>query len=204
MKRLILTGILAASSLAMASTWEFDAAHAEALFTVKHLMVTNVTGTLGAMTGSVELDDKDITKSTVQTSIDVKGINTKNVKRDDHLRSKDFFDVEKNPTVTFKSTKVEKASENKLKITGDLAMHGITKPVTLDAELSQEVENPFTKATTRAVAASATINRKDWGLVWNMPMANNGLVVGEDVKLTLNVELIKKGAAPAATPAKKK
>jgi polyisoprenoid-binding protein YceI len=168
-------------------------------------MVSTVNGTLGAVTGKVELDDKDVTKSSIEASIDVKGIDTKNQKRDDHLRSKEFFEVEKFPTFSFKSTKIEKgAAEGKLKIMGDLTMHGVTKPVTLDAELSAEVPNPFTKTPTRAVSATTQVSRKDFGLTWQVPMANNGVVVSDEVKISLDVEITKKeaaAAAPAAAPA---
>ncbi len=203
MQNIISIAALAFSSVAFATTWEIDPAHASAQFTVKHLMVTNVTGTLGEVSGKVELDDKDVTKSTVMASIDVKGINTKNQKRDDHLRSKDFFDAEKFPAITFKSTKVEKVSDTKLKVTGDLSMHGITKAVTLDAELTGEVVNPFSKVPTRAVSAATTVSRKDWGLVWNVDIANNGVLVGDEVKIALDIELMKKAPAAAAAPAKK-
>lgn len=207
MKKLILLAAFALSATSFASTWDIDTAHASAGFTVKHLGITNVNGVLGPVTGTIELDDKDITKSKLNVSIDVKGIDTRNGKRDDHLKSPDFFDVEKNPTATFKSTKIEKAGE-KLKITGDLTMHGITKSVTLDAEVSGEVENPFSKGMTRAATATGVLNREDWGLKWNAPLANNGLVVGKEVKLTIEAELMKKDAAAkpadkAAAPAKK-
>lgn len=202
MKNLILAAALTVSSLAFASTWNIDPAHASANFTVKHMMITNVTGRLGDVKGSVELDDKDVTKSKVEATIDVAGINTNMGKRDDHLKSPDFFDVAKFATITFKSTKIEKTGE-KLKITGDLTLHGVTKPVTLDTELSGEVKNPFSDATTRAASATATINREDFGLAWNKPMANSGLLVGKDVKISLEIELTKKEAAAAAPAAKK-
>jgi polyisoprenoid-binding protein YceI len=204
MKNLILTAALAVSGLATAATWDIDTTHASANFTVKHLGVTNVNGSLGAVTGKVEADDKDITKSKIDASIDVKGVNTGTVKRDEHLRSPDFFDVEKFPTVTFKSTKIEKVSDTHLKITGDLAIHGVTKPVTFEADLSPEVDHPFVPgAKARAVSGGLTINREDFGLVWNKAMANNGFVVGKDVKVALELELIKAAPAAKAAPAKK-
>lgn len=203
MKKTLFAAVLAFSSVALASTWEVDPTHASANFSVKHLGITNVTGQLGPVSGSVEVDDKDVTKSKINLSIDVKGIDTRNQKRDDHLRSADFFDVEKNPTATFKSTKVEKVSDTKLKVTGDLTMHGITKPVTLDTEVTPEVENPFSKTATRAVSATGTISREDWELKWNQPIANNGLLVGKEVKITFEAELMKKAAPAAKTSAKK-
>lgn len=199
MQKLMLSVLLLAAPFAFASTWEIDSAHASANFSVRHLMVSNVKGTMGKVTGKVELDDGDITKSTVDVTIDVKGINTKEPKRDDHLRSKDFFDVEKFPNITFKSTKVEKAGD-KLKVTGDLTIRGTTKPVTLEAMVTNEVKNPFTKATTRGVTATAKINRKDFGLTWNVALEAGGVMVGEEVEISVDAELIKQ---EAAAPAKK-
>ena len=206
MKKLILSGLLALSGSAFAADWDIDTTHASANFTVKHLGVTNVNGSLGPVTGKFVTDDKDITKSKLEVSVDAKGINTGVQKRDEHLKSPDFFDVEKNPTVTFKSTKIEKLSDNKLKFTGDLTMHGVTKPVSFEAELSPEVDHPFMPGVkARAATGSFTINREDWGLTWNKPMANNSFVVGQEVKVALEAELTRKAdAAPAkAAPAKK-
>jgi polyisoprenoid-binding protein YceI len=206
MKKTILAAVVAASGSALAADWDIDTTHASANFTVKHLGVTNVNGTLGPVTGKFITDDKDITKSKLEVSIDAKGINTGVSKRDDHLKSPDFFDVEKNPTVTFKSTKIEKVSDAKLKFTGDLTMHGVTKPVTFEAELSPEVDHPFMPGVkARAASGSLSLNREDWGLTWNKAMANNSFVVGKDVKVAIEVELTRKAdAAPAkAAPAKK-
>ena len=204
MKKLILSAALTLSSFSFASTWDIDAAHAAANFAVKHMMVSTVNGTLGDVTGQVEVDDKDITKSKIDVSIDVKGINTKQVKRDEHLRSADFFDVEKFPAITFKSTKIEKGEGSKLKVTGDLKIKGVSKSVVLDGELSAEVANPFTKAKTRGFSGSTTINRKDFGLSWNAALETGGVMVSEDVKVTVEAEVTKKeAAAPAAAPAKK-
>ncbi len=206
MKKMILTAALTVSSFALASTWEVDSAHAAANFSVKHMMVSNVNGSLGDVTGKVEVDDKDVTKSKVDVTIDVKGLNTKQTKRDDHLRSPDFFDVEKFPTATFKSTKIEKADGAKLKVTGDLTLHGVTKSVVLDGELTNEVTNPFSGAKARGFSGTTTINRKDFGLGWNKALEAGGVMVGEDVKVAVETELVKKEAAPAAKtpPAAKK
>ncbi len=200
MKKMLLTAALAFSSLTLAATWDIDTSHASAGFTVKHLGVTNVNGQLGAVTGKVELDEKDITKSKVDAVIDVKGIDTHFEKRDGHLKSADFFDVEKFPTATFKSTKIEKVTDNKLKVTGDLTMHGVTKPVTLDTELSGEVKNPFSGANTRALTATGIINRQDFGLTWKSGPAEAVKVVGDDVKLTIEAEISKKEVASAKSP----
>ncbi|PZR13553.1 MAG: hypothetical protein DI536_12435 [Archangium gephyra] len=203
MKKLILAAALTLSSFAFASTWDIDSSHASANFAVKHLAVSTVNGTLGSVTGKVELDDKDITKSKIEATIDVKGINTKEQKRDDHLRGKDFFETEKFPNITFKSTKIEKGEGNKLKVTGDLTIKGTTKSVVLDSEISPEVANPFTKGKTRGFSGTTTINRKDFGLTWNVALETGGVLVSDDVKIAVDGELVKKEAAPAAAPAKK-
>ncbi|MFZ5443454.1 MAG: YceI family protein [Myxococcota bacterium] len=203
MKKLILAAALTLSSFAFASTWEIDTAHAAANFAIKHMTVSTVNGTFGDVTGKVEVDDKDVTKSKVEATIDVKAVNTKQAKRDEHLRGKDFFEVEKFPTATFKSTKIEKGEGNKLKVTGDLTIKGITKSVVLDGELSAEAANPFTKAKTRGFSATTTIARKDYGLTFNAPLETGGLLIGEDVKVSIEAELVKKEAAAPAAPAKK-
>lgn len=195
--KLLLSSLLVVSLPALAAPYEIDTSHASATFSVKHLGVSNVNGTLGPVTGTVDLDSTDASKPAIEATIDVKAIDTKWAKRDDHLRSPDFFDVEKFPSITFKSTKVQKVSKTKLKVTGDLTMHGITKPVTLEAEVSPEVANPFSGNKTRAVTATGKLIRQDWDLKWQAP-AEAVKVVGDEVKITLELELVMK--APAKTP----
>ena len=205
MKKLMLTAALTLSSFALASTWDIDTAHASGNFSVKHLIISSVNGTLGDVTGKVEMDDKDVTKSKVEVSIDLKGINTRQPKRDDHLRSPDFFDVDKFPALTFKSTKIEKGEGSKLKVTGDLSMHGVTKSVTLDGELTAEVTNPFSGAKARGFSGNTMLNRKDFGLNWNKTLEAGGVLVGEEVKVSVEAEIVKKeAAAPAKAPPAKK
>jgi len=185
---------------AATTTWEIDSAHSAAQFSVKHLMVSNVRGEFGKVTGTVVLDTKDITKSTVEASIDVGTINTREEKRDGHLKSPDFFDVAKFPTITFKSKKVA-GTAGHLKVTGDLTLHGVTKEVTLDVEgPAKEAKDPYGNIKSGA-EAKTKINRKDYGLGWNKALETGGVVVGEEVAITLDVELLKK-VAPAAAPAK--
>jgi polyisoprenoid-binding protein YceI len=191
-----LTLLALVPSLAFASSWQIDSAHASAKFSVKHMMLTDVTGSLGRVTGTADLDEKDLAKSKVELTIDV-APDTQEPKRDDHLKSPDFFDVAKFPKAVFKSKKVEKGSGDTLKVVGDLTLRDVTKEVTLDVTLLPEVQNPFSKTATRAVLASGTINRLDWGLKWNMPMANNGVVVGNEVKINFVSELMKAGPAQA-------
>lgn len=184
--------LVLAPSAGFAGSWEFDSSHTNAHFTVKHMMVTNVRGEFTKLTGAVELDDKDITKSTVTTTIDATSVNTREPKRDEHLRSADFFDVAKHPNLTFKSKKVEKgASANMLKVTGDLTIRGVTKPVVLDVELSGETKDPWGNVR-RGGVATTQVNRKDFGLMWNKTLEAGGFLVGDDVSITIDFELTKK------------
>jgi polyisoprenoid-binding protein YceI len=180
---------LAVPALAQTSNWRLDEAHTHASFTIRHLVITSVRGEFGKVSGSLVLDEKDVSKSRVEAVIDAASINTRIADRDNHLRSPDFFDVAKYPTITFKSTKVERAGEGKLKVTGDLTMHGVTKPVTLDVlGPTAEVKDPWGN-TRRGIAASATLDRRDWGLTWSK-MVEAGPVVGNEVKLEIESELL--------------
>jgi polyisoprenoid-binding protein YceI len=206
LKPVVAALVLAAPMVAFGAEFEIDSAHSSANFAVKHMMVSTVRGSFGKTTGKVNIDDKDITKSTVEAVIDATTINTNEPKRDEHLRAPDFFDVAKYPTITFKSTKVEKAGEN-LKVTGDLTMHGVTKPVTLTAEgFTTEAKDPWGNIK-RGGVATTKINRKDFGLTYNAVLETGGVAVGEEVSITLDLELNKKkeaapaAAAPAAKPA---
>ena len=183
---------LALPALALASTWTIDPDHSNVGFKVKHLMVSNVKGSFEKFTGSVDINDKDITKSKVEVSIDTNSITTNLQKRDEHLRSADFFDVAKYPTMTFVSKKVAKAGKDKLKVTGDLTLHGITKEVVLNVEgPSKESKDPWGN-TRKGATATTKINRKDFGLTWNAALETGGVVVGEEVTITLEVEMIRK------------
>jgi polyisoprenoid-binding protein YceI len=182
---------------ALAGDWDVDSSHSAAQFGVKHMMISTVRGSFEKMTGTVKVDDKDVTKSVIDITIDAKSINTRDAKRDEHLRTPDFFDVAKHPSITFKSKKIEKAAGNKLKITGDLTMRGVTKPVTLTAEVSNPVKSPWGQ-TVRGVSASGKINRKDWGLTWNKVLEAGGVAVGEEVELQIDAELVQKSPTTAA------
>lgn len=186
-----------APALARASTWEIDGAHSSAQFSVRHLMVSNVRGEFGSVKGTVNLDDKDVTKSSVDATIDVSSITTRNTDRDNHLKSPDFFDVAKFPTMTFKSTAIQKQADGKLNVTGNLSLHGTTKPVTLSVALAPEVKDPWGK-TRRGAEATGKINRKDFGLSWNKALETGGVAVGEEVSITIDLEITQKGAAQPA------
>jgi polyisoprenoid-binding protein YceI len=163
--------------------------------------VSTVKGRFEKIKGTVELDDKDVTKSTVDVTIDLTSVNTNEPKRDIHLKSPDFFDIAKFPAATFKSTKVQKAGKNKLKVTGDLSLHGVSKPVVLEVEgPTDPYKTPF-GTTVRGVHATAKIDRKDFEIGWNKVLDNGGVLVGNEVSLDLNAELTEKAAAAPAKPA---
>lgn len=191
---------LLVAPLAGAATWEIDSAHSGAHFSVRHMMVSNVRGDFGKVTGTVVFDAKNPKAAQVNATIDVSSINTREPKRDEHLRSPDFFDAAKFPTITFKSKRVEQAGEGKYKVVGDLTIRGVTKEVTLDVEgPAPEAKDPWGNVKSGATATTK-INRKDFGLAWNKVLETGGVAVGEEVKITLDIELNKK---PDAAPAKK-
>jgi polyisoprenoid-binding protein YceI len=187
-----LSAVLTIPAAAATSTWQIDPAHTAAGFAVKHLMISTVRGQFKGITGTINWDDQDITKSTVDVTIDSTTVDTSEPMRDKDLKSEKFFDVAKYPTITFKSKKVEAVSAGKLKITGDLTIHGVTKEAVLDVEgPTPPVKDPW--GNTR-VAASATtkVNRQDYGVKWNANMDGGGVVVGDDVNITIDLEMTKK------------
>jgi polyisoprenoid-binding protein YceI len=189
---------LALSSVAGASTWDIDPAHSAAQFNVRHMMVSNVKGEFGKMSGSVNLDEKEISHSTAQATIDTTTINTREPNRDKDLKSPNFFDVEKYPTITFKSTSFKKVGPEKYKIAGDLTIHGVTKPVVLDVEAPEATTKDPKGNERRGATATTTINRKDFGLTWNKPLETGGVMVGDQVTINIDLELVKKTAEKAA------
>ena len=184
----VLAAAFPALALAAASTWQIDPAHTHAIFGVKHLVISTVKGEFGKTNGTLILDEADIAKSRVEATIDATTINTREPKRDEHLRSPDFFDVAKHPTIKFQSTKVEKAGDGKLKVTGNLTIRGVTRPVTLDVTgPTQEIKDPWGNAR-RGFSATTRVNRKDFGLAWNK-MVEAGPVVGDDVAIEIEAEV---------------
>jgi polyisoprenoid-binding protein YceI len=181
-------------SVAATSTWKFDPQHSSAQFSVRHMAISTVRGAFSKVNGTVVLDDQDITKSTVEVSIDVATVDTREPARDKDLRSDHFFDVEHFPSMTFKSKKVEQVSPGKLKVTGDLTIRGTTKEVVLDVEgPTAPVKDPW--GNQRAAAnATAKINRQDFGVKWNATLDNGGVVVGDDVNITIDAEMTKQVA----------
>lgn len=190
----VLAGALSFPAVAATSTWQIDPNHSAAQFAVRHLAISTVRGAFTKVSGTVQLDDKDISKSTVDVTIDAASVDTRVPDRDKDLRSDHFFDVEKYPTLSFKSTKVEQVEAGKLKVTGDLTIHGATKQVVLEVEgPTAPVKDPW--GNQRAAANATTkVNRQDFGVKWNAKMDNGGWVVGDDVAITIDVELVQKGA----------
>jgi polyisoprenoid-binding protein YceI len=173
------------------TTWNIDPAHAQAEFKVKHMMISNVKGYFTTIKGSMSLNEADITKSRVEATIDAASINTREPQRDAHLKSPDFFDVEKFPTLSFKSTHVSRGGEAELVVSGDLTIHGVTQKVDFDVEgPSAPTKDPWGN-TRLGLSATTKINRKDFGLVWNGLLETGGVLVGDDVTITLEIEFIK-------------
>lgn len=181
-----------ASAPAAADEWVIDKAHSGAFFSVKHMMVTNVRGEFGGLSGTVHYDGKDVKSVKVEATIDAASINTREPKRDEHLRSADFFDVENYPTITFKSKSAAPAGEGKFKVVGDLTMRGVTKEVTLEVDgPTAPIQDP--RGNTKIGAtATTTLNRKDFGISWNKTLDAGGVVVGDEVKVTIELALAKK------------
>jgi polyisoprenoid-binding protein YceI len=197
----VIAALLAVAPLfasAGTSTWKVDPSHSTVGFSVRHLVISNVHGEFSKYDAKIQLDDADVTRSTVEATIDVASIDTRSADRDGHLRSPDFFDVAKYPTLKFRSTKVVKAGEDALKVTGDLTLHGVTLPVTLDVTTSPEVKGLYGE-TRRGYAATARLDRKAYGLTWNK-VIEAGPAIGDVVTLTLDLSSVKE--APAKTAAK--
>lgn len=183
--------LIMAPVFAIASTWNIDPEHTNVGFKVRHLMVSNVKGGFGKVSGVVTVDDKDITKSSTTVTIDTTSIDTGVAKRDAHLKSPDFLDVAKYPTMTFVSTGVIKGAGGAFKLAGNLTLHGVTRPVVLQVEgLSGEIKDPMGNIR-RGASATTTINRKDYGLVWNKMLEAGGVAVGDEVIINIEVEMVK-------------
>ena len=178
---------------AAAQTWKIDTAHSSASFTVRHMMVSNVHGRFGKVEGTIVYDGKDVAGIKADATIDTTTITTDNEKRDAHLKSPDFFDVAGNPTITFKSKRAEVVGKGKFKLIGDLTMRGKTKEVVLDVDGPTD---PVTVQNSQRIGATATttLNRQDYGVSWSRAMDGGGFVVGDEVKVTIELELIKQGS----------
>jgi polyisoprenoid-binding protein YceI len=181
----------ATSSPASTITWKLDPAHSSAEFKVKHMMISNVKGSFNGLTGTLIENTTDRSLSSIEASVPVPTVSTGDPQRDGHLKSADFFDAEKFPEMTFKSTRVEHKSEAEYAVTGDLTIHGVTKSVTFEVDgPSAPGKDPWGN-TRIGISASAKINRKDFGLAWNATLETGGFLVGEDVHLTLEAQFLK-------------
>lgn len=175
------------------ATYKIDPAHSDVMFKVKHLMISTATGTFKKFDATLEINEEDFTQAKVTFEADVDSIDTKNEQRDEHLKSDDFFNAEKFPKMTFKSTKIEKSGADEFKLIGDLTIRDITKPVELKVEYNGSTKDPWGQER-MGFEVSGKINRKEYGLKWSAVTEAGGLVISDDVKLAMNVEMVKQAA----------
>jgi polyisoprenoid-binding protein YceI len=175
----------------MATTkWAIDPTHSEIGFKVKHMMFTNVSGKFETYDATITTEDDDFTKSSIEFSADINSINTNNTDRDNHLKSADFFDAENYPKLTFVSSSFTKIDDENYELVGELSIHGVTKTVKLPTEFSGLMKDPWGN-TKVGLNISGKINRKDWGLNWNSALETGGVLVSEEVRLTIELQLLK-------------
>ena len=195
MKKLILSLtfvlVFAFSAFAQSTEWEIDFSHTNIGFTISHLVISDVTGRFQEYSGSVKSSGEEFEGAQVDITIKTASIFTDNEKRDDHLRSDDFFNAEKNPSITFKSKSFKKSAENKYKITGDFTMNGVTREVVLDADLKGIIKDPW-GGTRAGFKASTTIDRYDYNLTYNTALETGGFLIGKEVEIEINIQLKKK------------
>jgi polyisoprenoid-binding protein YceI len=170
--------------------WVIDSAHTRANFSVRHLMISNVRGQFDKISGNVDFNEADPTKSHVEVKIDASSIDTKDEKRDGHLKSPDFLDVAEFPFIEFKSKRVQKVDNNSAKLFGDLTIRGTTKEVVLDVDYNGQGKTPW-GTTNAGFSATTKINRKDWNLNWNVALETGGFLVGDDIKIEIEAEIVK-------------
>jgi len=171
-------------------SWAVDPMHTQVEFSAKHMGLMTVRGHFTSVRVAIDLDEDDFTASSVEATIDASSLITNDARRDAHLRSPDFLDTERFPTITFRSTRIERAAHDEYKMTGDLTIRNLTRPVTLKVVYSGQAKDPM-GGVHAGFSGHTTINRKDWGLTWNVALETGGFLVGEDIKLALEVEVIK-------------
>lgn len=194
MKTIIISALILAATVfanAQTSQWGYDDTHAKVGFSISHFGISETEGKFTKFSGTVLSDKPDFSDAKIEITIDVNSINTEAAQRDAHLKSADFFDVAKFPSIVFKSKKLTAAGKNKYKLTGDLTMHGVTKEIILDVIYKGTVVDPY-KNTKAGFKLSGTLNRNDFGLSWNGKLASGEILVGNEVELLINIELIKK------------
>jgi polyisoprenoid-binding protein YceI len=185
--------ILALAATAGAATWEADPAHSAVQFAVRHLMISTVRGEFSKFTAKATGDPTNPAGAKIEATIDASSIDTRNDKRDGHLKSPDFLDVPKFPTITFKSKKIEAAGAGKAKVTGDLTLHGVTKEVVLEVEgPTPSIKDPMGNVKAGA-HATTKINRQDFGIVWNKALDGGGVMVGDEIEISIDIEAMKTG-----------
>lgn len=177
----------------MSTTWNIDASHTILEFAVKHMAISTVKGRFKALSGTIQTNEAGALEQ-VDVLIDATSIDTNDAQRDGHLKSPDFFDTEKNPTIEFKSTNIKPKGSHEYSVSGNLTMNGVTKPVTLEVETVAPVKDPWGLRRT-AAAGNGKLSRKDWGLTWNQALEFGGLLVSDDVRIALEVEAIVPPAA---------
>ena len=170
--------------------WNIDATHSQATFSVKHMMISTVRGHFEVLSGQLNIDEAHPENSWVEAEVDAASINTRDAKRDGHLKSPDFFDVEQYPKITFKSTKVETVGDHEYRVTGNLTMHGVTKEEVFHAEYAGQVSKDLFGMQRAAFTVKGTVNRKDYGLNWNVTLESGGVLVGEKVNVEIDLAAV--------------
>ena len=173
--------------------WDIDATHSQATFSVKHMMISTVRGNFDVLSGKLNIDEQHPENSWVEAEVDTASINTRDPKRDGHLKSPDFFDAAQNPKITFKSTKVEPTGNNEYRVIGDLTMHGVTRQETFHAEYAGQMKDLYGMQRA-AFSVKGSINRKDFGLNWNVALESGGVLVGEKVNVEIDLAAVDKSA----------
>jgi polyisoprenoid-binding protein YceI len=179
-------------------SWTIDPSHSQITFSVRHMMISNVHGRFENFTGTVDFNEQDPTLSTVSVEIEAASINTRDEKRDEHLKSPDFFNAAEFPKLIFKSNRVEKVDEQHGRIYGDLTIRDVTRPVVLDVEYAGTAKSPW-GTTSAGFSASTRLNRKDWDLNWNVALETGGLLVGETININIDLEIVRQPAAETAS-----
>jgi polyisoprenoid-binding protein YceI len=177
--------------------WQIDNAHSEVNFTVRHMMISNVRGRFESFSGEVNFDEQNPANTTVEVQIDAKSINTREPKRDNHLRSQDFLFAEKYPYLIFRSKRVEITGKNRARLIGNLTVRNITREITLNVEYSGQAKSPW-GTTSAGFSATGTLNRTDWNLTWNQALETGGVLVGDEIKFNIEVEIVKQPEFEAA------
>ncbi|MBN2471604.1 MAG: YceI family protein [Anaerolineae bacterium] len=177
-------------------SWQIDNTHTHIQFSTRHMMISTVRGEFEQFSGSVALDENNPENTSVEIQIDVNSINTRVEDRDNHLKSPDFFNAAKYPHITFRSTRVERTGEGSARLHGDLIIRDVTRPVALDVNYLGQAKSPW-GATSAGFTGKTTINRKDWGLTWNQALETGGVLVGEDITIEIELELVKQAEGEA-------